>query len=109
LAVQNGRAPEGRSEWLAVRVCKWIQFKVAPQDEETLARALATLADASFHEDGCLGYEAFRCGDGTFAVLESWRDEAAFEAHRQAPHTQNFKKMIGLLSITKESHDLLPI
>ena len=94
---------------LAVQVCKWIQFDVPPQHEAAFASAISELAEASSQELGCLGYEAFRCDEGAFAVLERWRDEAAFEAHRQAAHTLSFKELIASLSITKETHALRPL
>jgi quinol monooxygenase YgiN len=86
-----------------------MQFKLAAEHDEVFAQALTALAEASTQEPGCRAYQAYRCGSGSFAVLESWTNEAAFEAHRQAAHTLSFKELIAKLIVTKESQELLPI
>ena len=85
---------------------KWMQFQVTPEHDEALAQALTALAEASSQEPGCLTYEAFRCSAGSFAVLESWCDEDAFEAHRQAAHTLRFKAEASRLNASKSATPL---
>ncbi len=82
---------------------KWMQFKVSAEHDEAFAQALTELAEASSQETGCLTYEAYRCSAGSFAVLESWTNEAAFEAHRQASHTMKFKDAASGLNVAKEA------
>lgn len=61
---------------------------VLPADKaEEAARILVELRAASLREDGCLGYEAARGEDGTtFVLYETWRDQAALDAHYRTEH-----------------------
>ena len=61
-----------------------------PSDRaDEAAGMLRELRAASLAEDGCLGFEAMR-GEGeqsaTFALYESWRDQAALDAHYASEH-----------------------
>lgn len=44
-------------------------------------------------EDGCLKYDTFVDGD-TFVILDQWRDQAALDAHLQAPHVAQYAPQI---------------
>ncbi|WP_198971903.1 putative quinol monooxygenase [Xylophilus sp. ASV27] len=44
-------------------------------------------------EEGCLRYDAFIDGD-TFVILDQWRDQAALDAHLQAPHVARYAPRI---------------
>lgn len=56
--------------------------------EEKVATLFRQLTEASLREPGCLGYVVHRHRDNPrqFFLYETYRDEAALEAHRQAPH-----------------------
>jgi quinol monooxygenase YgiN len=61
-----------------------------PEDKaDEVARLFRELRAASLREDGCLGYEVCR-GDadapGTFVLYETWRDQAALDAHYEMEH-----------------------
>jgi quinol monooxygenase YgiN len=66
---------------------------IAPLQEQTLA------------EPGCLGYEVFRSvgAPDQLLLLERYADDAAIEAHRNAPHYQEFvvRRILPLLSQRK--------
>ena len=63
-------------------------FYVLPADKaDEGARILAELRAASLREEGCLGYEVARGDDGTtFVLYETWRDQAALDAHYRTEH-----------------------
>ena len=90
---------------------KWIQFTVAPDSITEFKSALATLEAASKLEAGCVHYAAFQSvEDGClFTVIESWADDGAFEAHRSAPHTVEFKQACGAMIIEKSGLSLAPV
>lgn len=74
-------------------------------DEARVAEVLelvGTLRQQSLAEPGCLGYEVFRDTNapGSLLLLERYRDNAAIEAHRQAPHYRELvvERIIPLLS-----------
>ncbi|GJG96906.1 putative quinol monooxygenase [Cupriavidus pauculus] len=74
-------------------------------DEARVAEVLelvGALRKQSLAEPGCLGYEVFRNTDepGSLLLLERYRDNAAIEAHRQAPHYRELvvERIIPLLS-----------
>lgn len=49
---------------------------------------LNLLAAESQKEDGCIGYDLYRntvCPD-ELIIIETWRDQAALDAHGQTPH-----------------------
>ena len=50
---------------------------------------LGELRAASLNEAGCRGYEVARGEDGTtFVLYETYRDQAALDAHLQTEHFQ---------------------
>ena len=56
-------------------------------------RMLRELRAASLAEEGCAGYEVARGGEGdrsTFVLYETWRDQAALDAHYE---TEHFKRL----------------
>lgn len=70
-----------------VIVARW-QVRAGSVDE-VLAH-VAVLRWASLAEPGCLGYEVFRAvnAPNTLLLHESYRDDAALDAHRQSAHYQ---------------------
>lgn len=61
---------------------------VLPADKaDEAARILGELRAASLREPGCVGYEVARGADGvTFVLYETWRDQAALDAHYETEH-----------------------
>ncbi|GAC1336706.1 MAG: antibiotic biosynthesis monooxygenase [Myxococcales bacterium] len=68
-----------------VVIARW---KVHPEDADWAAGKLAELAAASRKEPGCLSYEPHRgtAEPTSFAIVEHYRDEAAFKAHVASEH-----------------------
>jgi quinol monooxygenase YgiN len=68
-----------------VVIARW---KVRPEDAEWAAAKLSELAVASRKEPGCLSYEPHRglSEPAQFAIVEHYRDEAAFKAHVASEH-----------------------
>ena len=66
---------------------------VAKQGQESKAAdVLRRLTEASRQEPGCLMYvvHVHRDDPGRFFIYEQYKDEAAFEAHRQSPHFKQY-------------------
>jgi quinol monooxygenase YgiN len=63
-------------------------FRLPPESLAALAPHLATVIAETRKEAGCLTYSyGVDVEDpGLFRVFEHWRDQAALEAHFQAPH-----------------------
>ena len=63
--------------------------------EEALEAALALTA-ASRQDAGCIAYDTFESATrpDVFMICETWTDEAALQAHTEAPH---FKEYVGQL------------
>jgi quinol monooxygenase YgiN len=64
-----------------------------PDDKADEAeRLLRELRAASLEEEGCAGYEVARGNDerATFVLFETWRDQAALDAHYETDH---FKRL----------------
>ncbi len=59
------------------------------------------IADAIRSEDGNMGYRYYQPLDdpGTVLLIDSWRDQAAIDAHHASP-------MMGQLAALREKYDL---
>lgn len=82
------------------------------QEEEFMRLIKALGAKVHANEPDCLYYQAFRLRDGErrFAVIESFRDEAAEEAHRNAPwFTELVEPILATLDGTYEREYLDPL
>ena len=64
---------------------------------ETLLRGMCAPSRA---EEGCIVYNLYRRAEGTpsFHLFECWRSPAALEAHRQTPHSKNFRARVAELA-----------
>ena len=62
--------------------------RAPPENLARLKPHMATMLQASRAEDGCLTYSYGEdvAEPGLIRVFEVWRDEAAIQAHFQAPH-----------------------
>lgn len=83
-----------------------------PGSEDTIRAALSTLAEASRHHEGCTAYQLFEsaAAPGTFVTVETWRDQAALDAHMQ---TEDIATALGVaadhLGGEIAIHPLVPI
>lgn len=79
-----------------------VTYTVPKEHADETERMLRELRAASLAEPGCAGYEVARGDDGvTFVLYESWRDQAALEAHYATEHFQR----LGMNGIRKLAQD----
>jgi len=62
--------------------------RVPPENLERFKPHMLAMLEASRAEDGCLEYSYAEdvAEPGLVRVFEAWRDQAAIDAHFQAPH-----------------------
>jgi quinol monooxygenase YgiN len=65
-----------------------VRMNFRPEDREEIAAILRELTAASRTEPGCISYVAHRVESDpdTIVIYEQFRDMAALDAHRAAPH-----------------------
>ncbi len=65
--------------------------------EEALEALLRGMTAPSRAEAGCVFYNLDRPteGDLSFHFFECWRDAAAVDAHREAPHYKDYRARLG--------------
>ena len=65
-----------------------VRMTFRPDDREEIATILRELTAASRAEPGCVSYIAHRVQSepDTVVLYEQFRDQAALDAHRAAPH-----------------------
>lgn len=65
-----------------------VRMTFRPDDREEIATILRELATASRSEPGCISYIPHRVESepDTIVIYEQYRDQAALDAHRAAPH-----------------------
>jgi quinol monooxygenase YgiN len=76
--------------------------RVPPENLERLKPHMHKMLAASRAEDGCLAYSyAVDIDDpGLIRVFEAWRDQAAIEAHFQAPHMAQWRAAWPAFGVT---------
>jgi quinol monooxygenase YgiN len=100
MAAQGARAqaptPEDASAYLVTYI------EVAPTAETEAATLLRRVAAASRQEAGNLRYDILQHRErkGQFAILETWSDGKAFEAHRGGPAMKQFRGELDPLRIS---------
>lgn len=72
-----------------------------PAREAGAREAMARMVAASRTEDGCLAYSFAEdvLEPGLIHVFELWRDQAALDMHRAAPHFRAFRESWAELGI----------
>ncbi len=92
-------------------ITKEVTFVAKEETIEELKALLATMVETSRAEDGCLFYYIHQMIDRptTFVVLESWRDEAALEGHKNSPHYLHYKANFEPFTADKSSWELQAI
>lgn len=70
--------------------------------EEALEAALALTA-ASRQDAGCIAYDTFESATrpDVFMICETWTDEAALQAHMEAPHFKQYVSQLEALGAMK--------
>jgi quinol monooxygenase YgiN len=65
-----------------------VRMTFRPDDREEIAAILRELTAASCTEPGCISYIPHRVqtDPDTIVIYEQYRDQAALDAHRAAPH-----------------------
>ena len=67
--------------------------RVPPENLERFKPHMQAMLSASRAEDGCLEYSYAEdvAEPGLIRVFETWRDQAALDAHFQAPHMATWR------------------
>ncbi|WP_312718331.1 putative quinol monooxygenase [Mobilicoccus sp.] len=68
--------------------CVTAHYLTEPDDAPAVAEALVELARATRTEEGNVAYDVARSleDEGHFVIVEAYRTEADFTAHRESPH-----------------------
>jgi quinol monooxygenase YgiN len=84
-------APAAHAQNSAAYIVTYIE--VMPGAVAPAAALLRKYRDASFHQDGNLREEILQELErpNRFAIIEAWRDKAAFDAHTQSAATTEFR------------------
>jgi quinol monooxygenase YgiN len=90
------QAPEGQSAYVVTYI------EVTPIAEAEAATLLRRVAAASRKEAGNLRYDVLQHSErkSQFAILETWSDGKAFEAHRGGPAMKQFRGALDPLRIS---------
>ena len=66
-------------------------------DGDTVAAALGEHRVATLAEEGCLGFTTQRsiADPSSFAMVETYRSQADWDAHQQTPHYQKY--VVGII------------
>jgi quinol monooxygenase YgiN len=69
-----------------------LRIRVPAASREQIKAALLAVVEPSHREPGCLRYELYGDVDneGDYILLESWRDQAAFDEHIAKPYLKDF-------------------
>ena len=68
-------------------------LKVKPEERDLFLRGIKDDAICSVRdEEGCLRFNVYQdnSDENTYHLFEVYRDEAAFQAHRESPHFKRF-------------------
>jgi quinol monooxygenase YgiN len=74
-------------------ITKRVTFIAKEGAEEKMKALLSAMVKPSKAEDGCIFYEIFQYENNPrkFMAVETWRDEAALEGHKNSPHYKIYK------------------
>lgn len=75
------------------------RFHARGGEEHGVEQAIREVSGPTREEPGCLSYHAFRStrDPRLFYIHSRWRDEAAFDAHADLPHTVRFLERVEQL------------
>ena len=83
------------------------RFCALPGSERALEQALRDVVPATREEEGCLGIHVYHSirDPQIFYIHSRWKDEAAFNAHAQLPHTVKFiERAVSLVDHEIKAH-----
>jgi quinol monooxygenase YgiN len=82
-------------------------FEAKRGSEQELIDAIRMVTAPTRDEPGCIEYELHRSTEDStkFAMIETWKDRAALDAHLQTPHIQAlFARSAAVLAGPVEIH-----
>lgn len=88
-----------------------VQTTVKAGSEADCIKICAEVTQATRQEPGCLHYtiQQSRADTRHFVFYEQYRDQAALEAHRAAPHFLRYREQIAPYVESRESETLTPV
>lgn len=89
-------------------ITKQVIFVAKEENIEELKALLTDMVEPSQKSEGCLLYHIYQMDDkpNTFVVIESWRDEAALDGHKNSAHYNHYKSHFEPYTAEKYSHSL---
>ena len=85
---------------------------IKPEAVDEMRGALASLAEQTRAEEGCLAYDLYESGavPGYFVTIERWRSQADLDAHLSAPNVAAaLASAAGKLTSEVNVHPLRPV
>lgn len=81
-------------------------IKVSAENRDQVIADALLLVENSLKEPGCIAYDIFSSlsRDNVLMFCETWKDEAALEAHRKTPHYAQYVTNIRELARVKGEH-----
>jgi autoinducer 2-degrading protein len=83
----------------------WVKVRVKPEERERFLKAIEADAEGSERDEpGCLRFNVLQDeqDQNLYYFFEVYRDEAAFEAHRAAPHFAVWRAALDTLDGTPQ-------
>ena len=79
--------------------------RLDPAHREEAIEAAREMMNATRQEAGCISYtfSADLEDPGTFRIFEEWKDQAALDAHFEAPHMATFGAKVGGFGVKEMS------
>ena len=89
-------------------ITKRVTFIAKEGFEQELKAVLSAMVAPSKAEDGALFYEIVQYKENPrkFMAIETWRDEAALEGHKQSAHYAKYKASYEAFTEKKYTNDL---
>ena len=77
------------------RVAIFASFAPKPSHEQQVEETLRGMVAPTRREPGCITYDLYRAQSGSFHLFETYRDQAAVEAHRATAHYKAYRARIA--------------
>lgn len=69
-----------------------VPVKIKAGSEKDFEAAFGKMiAAVNANEPGCILYDLFKNADGEYIIMEAYKDEASFEAHRNSDHMKEIR------------------
>ena len=101
IGLQAPPTPDATFHWVSY-------FEVTPSSVRPAEAALKQYRDTSRKDEGAIRIELFEQTGrpGRFSMIEAWRDQKAFDAHRMAAHTKELQSKLQPIRLS--DHDQRP-